>query len=283
MIVCSTAALSREICSLQKPSATASIALGRGISAGALMGGLLKGRQRVALKFEANGPLRKMIIEADSDGALRACCANPEAEVELLNGRWNVPALLGKAGFLTVSRDSGTGSPPYQGMVQLRSSEIGDDLALYLTESEQVPSAVGVGVQLGHDGEISHCGGFLVQAIPNRAAEEEINAVLARIESLPPITELLAEKGTEGLLQALMGDLEYRQLETRDLFFRCGCSREKVEQALHSLGADGLKEIRETDGQAHVTCEFCRQQYTFNSGELERLELLAGTAVRSMQ
>lgn len=275
VLVCSVTGLTKEICRLQQASATVSIALGRGLAAGALMGGLLKGEQSIALKFEGNGPMGKMIIEADGDGALRACCSNPSAEAEPVDGRWNIPGVLGKAGFLTVSKDLGTGGLPYQGMVQLHSSEIGEDLALYLTESEQTPSAVGVGALLDQEGEVSVCGGFLVQAIPNKAADEEINAMLERISTMRPISEILAESGTDGLLQALLSGIDYHRLESRELFFRCGCSREKVTQALYSLGADGIKELRESDGHAEITCEFCRQQYRLEEAELQSLELLA--------
>lgn len=275
VLVCTIAGLTGEICRLQQASATVCVTLGRGLAAGALMGGLLKGEQRIALKFEGNGPLGKMIIEADGDGALRACCGNPSAEAEPVNGRWNVAGVLGRAGFLTVSKDLGYGGLPYQGMVQLHSSEIGDDLALYLTESEQTPSAVGVSALLDQQGEIAVCGGFLVQAIPNKADDAEISALLERISSLRPISEILAESGTDGLLQTLLSGIEYHRLESKELFFRCGCNRDKVTQALHALGAEGIKELRESDGHAEVTCEFCRQQYRLEAAELQSLELLA--------
>lgn len=283
ILVCSVTELARKVCSLQQPSPTVSIALGRGLAAGALMGGLLKGAERIALKFEGNGPLQKMIIEAEGDGAVRGCVGNPAAEAEPVEGRWNVPGILGRAGFLTVAKDPGTGGEPYRGMVQLHSSEIGDDLALYLTESEQTPSAVGVGVSLDSEGEIAISGGFLVQAIPNKADESEINALMERIGRLEPISEILAEGGTETLLARLTGDLEYKRLETRELFFRCGCSRVKVEKVLFSLGAKGLREILENEGFAEVTCEFCRQAYRFEKEELQRMELLSALPAEPVQ
>ena len=119
VLVCDASQLAREICLLQQASPTASIALSRGLAGGALMGALLKNDQRTALKFEGNGPLRKMIIEADSDGAVRACAGNPAADLETVNGTWNVAGLIGRAGFLTVSKDLGIGGQPYQGVVQL--------------------------------------------------------------------------------------------------------------------------------------------------------------------
>jgi molecular chaperone Hsp33 len=273
ILVCSTTNLARHICSMQKASATVSIALGRGLAAGALMGGLLKGGQSVALKFEGNGPLEKMIIEAEGDGAVRGCVGNPAAEAEPLEGNWNVPGILGRAGFLTVARDSGSGGEPYRGMVQLQSSEIGDDLAAYLAESEQTPSAVGVAVSLDPAGKIAVCGGFLVQVLP-RADDSEIDAVMERIGRLKQVSALLAESGTDGLLAALMEDVPYNRLETRELFFRCGCSRSKVEQALYSLGSAGIREIIENEGFAEVTCEFCRQGYRFEKEELTQIEML---------
>jgi molecular chaperone Hsp33 len=277
ILACTAGNLAREICSLQQTSATVSVALGRGLAAGGLMGGLLKGNQRVAMKFEGNGPMAKMIIEAEGDGAVRGCVGNPAAEAEPVDGRWNVPGVLGKAGFLTVSKDLGMGGEPYHGMVQLQSSEIGDDLALYFTESEQTPSAVGLGVSLDGNGSIDLCGGFLLQALP-KADEAEISLLLERIAAMPPITRFLAEGGPESLLQYLVGEIPYTPLETRELFFRCGCSREKVERALHSLGASELRDMRQTDGHAEVTCEFCRQSYRFEADELERLAVLSEAA-----
>jgi len=270
ILACSISHLTREICGMQHTSATASIALGRGLAGGALMGALLKTGQRIALKFEGNGPLQKMIVEADADGAVRGCTGNPAAEAEPRDGRWNVPDLIGRAGFLTVTKDIGMGGEPYHGMVQLRSSEIGDDLAYYLTDSEQIPSAVGLGAGLDGEGRVSFCGGFLVQVLP-KAGDPELEAVMANIAALPPLVDMLQTGGPEALLGRLFGDIPYTLLESHDLFFRCGCSREKVERALLSLSKDELQDMIEKDGGADVTCEFCRQAYSFDAAELGRL------------
>lgn len=267
---CSAGDLAREICLLQQSSATASVALGRGLVAGALMGALLKSGQRVALKFEGNGPLRKLIVEADSDGAVRGCVGNPLAEAEPLEGKWNVAAVLGRAGFLTVSKDLGMGGEPYRGMVQLHTSEIGDDLAFYLSDSEQIPSAVGVGATVDEAACVAACGGFLIQALP-KAHESEIDEIMANIGALPPLTTLLQEGGPEQLLQQIFGNVPYTVLESHDVFFRCGCSREKVERALLSFDSGELKDMIERDGGAQVSCEFCRQPYQFDRAELEKL------------
>ena len=222
------------------------------------------------MKFEGNGPLRKMIIEADADGAVRGCAGNPFAEAEPIDGRWNVPGVLGRAGFLTVTKDIGMGGEPYHGMVQLRSSEIGDDLAYYLTDSEQIPSAIGLGAALDTDGLISTCGGFLVQTLP-KADNHEIDAIMANIATLPPLADMLRTGGPEALLGQLFGEIPYALLESHNLFFRCGCCREKVERALLSFNTDELRDMIEKDGGAEVTCEFCRQAYSFGTSDLERL------------
>lgn len=270
ILTCSVSSLAREISALQQTSATASIALGRGLAGGALMGALLKSGQRVAMKFEGNGPLRMMIIEADDDGAVRGCVGNPSAEAEPVDGRWNVPGVLGRAGFLTVTKDIGMGGEPYHGMVQLRSSEIGDDLAYYLTDSEQTPSAIGLGATLDTDGLMATCGGFLVQTLP-KADNHEIDAIMANITTLPPLAEMLQAGGPATLLGQLFGDIPYTLLESHDLFFRCGCNREKVERALLSFDSHELRDMIEKDGGAEVSCEFCRQAYSFGASDLAKL------------
>lgn len=270
MLACSAGKLAREICSLQQTSATASVALGQGLAGGALLGALLKQNQRIALKFEGNGPLHKLLIEADSDGALRGCVGNPAAEAVPLNGRWNVPGIIGRAGFLTVTKDLGLGGEPYRGMVQLRSSEIGDDLAYYLTDSEQVPSAVGVATALDSAGMVSVCGGFLVQALP-LADEADIEEVMARISVLPSLSGLLQVSGPKALLAGVFGDIPYTLLETHDIFFRCGCTLEKVESALLSLGPAELHDMVKQNEVTDVTCEFCRQTYHLDTSTIERL------------
>lgn len=274
ILACNATLLSREICTLQQASATASIALSRGLAGGALMGALLKSGQRTALKFEGNGPLRKMIIEADSDGAVRGCVGNPAADLEPVQGKWNVSGLIGRAGFLTVSSDLGVGGQPYQGVVQLVSSEVGDDLAYYLTDSEQTPSAVGLGAALADDGQIAVCGGFLVQALP-KADEGEIEKIMARIAGLPPLSKLLEDAGAEGVIKELFNDIPYTILESHDIFFRCGCGEEKVERALITLGSLELQDMRAKEDGAEVTCEFCRKIYRLGVAELDALIIKA--------
>jgi len=253
---------------------TASAALGRALTAGALMGALLKTGQRVALRFEGNGPLKKILVEADSNGAVRGCVGAPEVHLETPEGKLDVGNALGKAGFLTVTKDLGM-KEPYHGMVQLMSSEIAEDLALYLTESEQTPSAVGLGVFVEPENRVSAAGGFLIQALPG-ADGATIDRLMAHIEGLPPLTSLLREgKTPEQLLEELFKGIPFKTLEKRALAFRCSCSREKIESAVLSLGTGEIDDMIQRDGGAEVTCEFCRQVWRLDRDDLERLKAAA--------
>jgi molecular chaperone Hsp33 len=249
---------------------TASVALGRALTGGALMGALLKTGQRVALKFEGNGPLGKIMVEAASNGGVCGTVANPEVMVADSAGRLDVAGALGKAGFLTVTKDLGL-KEPYRGVVQLHSSEIGADLAHYFTESEQTPSAFGLGVFIAPDTTIGVAGGFLIQAMPPVAADL-VEQLMTRIEQLPPLSELL-RNGTnpEQLLELLFAGIPFDTLEKRALAFHCSCSRERTERALLSLGKTELAALLTEKGEAEVTCEFCRESYYFSGEELQRL------------
>jgi molecular chaperone Hsp33 len=249
---------------------TAAAALGRALTGGALLGAQLKTGQRLALKFEGNGPLKKIIVEAESNGAVCGYVAVPQVNMVDKKGKLDVGGALGRAGFLTVTKDLGL-KEPYRGMVQLYTSEIAEDIAYYLTGSEQIPSAVGLGVFVGPDNQVSVAGGFLIQTLPP-ADNELVDRLMAHIEQLPPITQLLRDgKTPEQLLELLFSGIPYKTLEKRALSFRCTCSREKVERTLISLGATEIADVIERDGGAEVTCEFCREAYSFSRDELEGL------------
>jgi molecular chaperone Hsp33 len=185
-------------------------------------------------------------------------------------GKLDVGGALGRAGFLTVTKDLGL-KEPYKGMVQLYTSEIAEDIAYYLTESEQIPSAVGLGVFVQPDNSVSASGGFLIQSLPP-ADERVIDMLMERIGRMPPVTQFLREGGTpETLLESLFADIPFMTLEKRELAFLCTCTREKIEQVLISLGSRELSDIVEREGNTEVTCEFCRQVYPFSREDLERL------------
>jgi len=269
-LACVTTELVREACRRHGTYPTASAALGRALSAGALMGALLKTGQRVALKFEGNGPLKKILVEAESNGEVRGTVGVPEVHMVTAEGKLDVAGALGRAGFLTVTRDLGL-KEPYRGMVQLLSGEIAEDLALYLTESEQTPSAVGLGVFVEEDGQVSAAGGFLIQALPG-ADDETLDRLMGQIEKLPPLTSLLRQGMTpEGVLDTLFAGIPRKTLEKRALAFHCSCSREKIERVLLSLGPAEIAEMARNEGGTEVNCEFCRQVWRLGQEELELL------------
>jgi len=268
-VICAATDLVREACLRHHTSPTATVALGRALSGGALMGALLKGDQRVALKFEGNGPLGKILVEARSDGAVCGYVGNPMADLPPKDGRFDVAGLLGRAGLLTVTKDLLL-REPYSGTVLLRTSEIGEDLAFYLAESEQVPSAVGVGVRLDENLEVLAAGGFLIQALP-LSDKSDVEGVITRISALSPLDWLLRDQSA---LEDILTDLLQTPvdlLENRPLAFRCGCSRERVRQALIALGREGIESLIEEQGGADVRCEFCGDSYRLEAEDLERL------------
>jgi molecular chaperone Hsp33 len=249
---------------------TASAALGRALTGGALMGALLKNGQRVALKFEGNGPLQKIVVEAESNGLVRGYVGVPAVNLPPRNRKLDVSGALGKAGLLTVTKDLRM-KEPYMGIVQLYSGEIAEDLAFYLVESEQIPSAVGLGVFVEPDGEVTAAGGFLIQSLPP-ANENLIDKLAGHIKKLPPITELVRSgKTPEDLLGLIFTDIPVTILEKYALAFRCSCSRERVEKALISLGWQELAALLEQQEETVVTCEFCHENYGFSRENLARL------------
>jgi molecular chaperone Hsp33 len=269
-LACVTTELVNEACRRHGTWPTAAAALGRALTAGTLMGALLKTGQRTALRFEGNGPLKKILVEADSNGAVRGCVGVPEVNLLTPDGKLDVGRALGKAGFLTVTKDLGM-KDPYRGMVQLLSGEIAEDLALYLTESEQTPSAVGLGVFVEPDKLVSVAGGFLIQSLPP-GDEDTVEKLMQHIDTMPPLTQLLREgKTPEEILASLFDGIPYQTLEKRALAYQCTCSKDKIEQALVSLGKEELADMVAKKEETEVTCEYCRQVWKLTREDLERL------------
>ncbi|WP_028576439.1 Hsp33 family molecular chaperone HslO [Desulfomicrobium escambiense] len=269
-MACLTTATVGEACVRHRTSPTASVALGRALTGGVLLGALLKGRQRVALKFEGNGPLGKIVVEADPMCLVHGYVGNPGADLPLRDGRFDIPGALGRAGLLTVTKDLQLKSP-YQGVVNLVSSEIAEDIAYYLTESEQTPSAMGLTTIPDDQGGIAVAGGFLLQSLPP-ANDAALETLTARIAAMPPLARLLFDgAGPKDILDHIFGDIPYEILGHQDVAFHCGCSRDRIEQALITLGVDEIKSLAERGEDTVITCEFCREPYAFTPADLRRL------------
>ncbi len=272
-VAAATKNLTEKIRRLQETDPTATIALGRLVAGAALMGALLKGDQRLALMIEGNGPLQRLHAETDAYGHVRGSIKNPTAGLPPKEDRFDVAGAVGRAGFLHVVKDLGL-KEPYRGMVQLYSSEIAEDLAYYLTTSEQIPSTVGLGVALDQDFAIAAAGGFLVQAMPD-GDPELIPLLEKRLRHLPPIASLLRQgQSPLQVLEGLFQDIPFTvQLET-PLEFRCTCNLAQVTAMLRALPADEIRAMIEEDQGATVTCEFCKQRYHFTAEELSALPQL---------
>ncbi len=269
-IACITSNLSRFACTQHGTSTLGSIILSQALSAGALVGGLIKQKERIGLKYEGNGPIKKILVETDSYGAIRGYIGNPNAELE--KGK-SLNDAIGKAGLLTVIKDLGL-KEPYQGTVHLVSGNIGKDLAYYFINSEQIPTAIGVNSDLDDNGQICCCGGFLVQSLPKKGGkgsnEANVEAVIERINQLSLKNYLAKNKTPEDIIDFIFSEVPYDILQVTDLTFKCICSKEKLKRALISLGEKDIKSLIQ-EGGAETICEYCRKKYNFDINELENL------------
>jgi molecular chaperone Hsp33 len=262
-----TTALVEEVRRRQQTDPTATVAVGRLATAAALMGSLLKGRQRIGLTVEGNGPLQRLHAEADADGHVRATVKVPVAGLPPRDGRFDVAGAVGRAGFLHVVKDLDL-KEPYRGMVQLVSSEIAEDLAYYFTTSEQTPSSVALGVELGQQAQVAAAGGFLVQLMPD--ADDVLAERLAeRLGSLPPTTTLLRQgHSPEAVIERLLEGFPYQTLGKTPVSFACTCSQEQTLSLLRTLGAAELDSLIKEANGAEVTCEYCKQVHTVTHAAL---------------
>ena len=186
------------------------------------------------------------------------------------DGKLHVSGALGTEGFLTVFKDVGL-DEPYQGIVKLRTGEIAEDIAGYFAESEQIPSAVGLGVFVEADGCVSAAGGFLIQTLPP-SEDQTIDQLIINIRKIGAVTDVLRDgKNPEDLVAMLFEGIPYENLEKKGLSFRCGCNRDRIERVLISLGCGELKHMLEEHGEAEVGCEFCGAKYRFSGEQLARL------------
>jgi molecular chaperone Hsp33 len=270
-LACITTDLVAEACRRHDIGPVATVALGRALTANLLLAALLKDDQRVMLKFEGNGPLGKIITEGFCTGEVRGYVKHPHADVPFKNGIIDVAAGLGKAGLLTVTKDIGA-KQNYEGTVQLYTSEIGEDVAFYLTESEQIPSAIGVGVQVDNTGTIISAGGFLVQSLPP-SDEDLIASLETNIKELGSVTNLIQQgKTPDDILEVLFGEIPHRTLLTQALRYQCSCSEEKMKQVLFTLDKEDLINLKEEqpDG-VEVRCDFCANTYQFGTAALQEI------------
>lgn len=261
-----------EAAKIHKLSKTTSAALGRVLTAAAIIGSWQKNeKDSITLSINGNGPAGKIVATCKNDGYVKGYVTNPGADLPTreADGKIDVAGIVGE-GNLTLVMDTGM-KKPYTGTVNLTTGEIAEDLAVYFLQSDQVPSAVGLGVLVDVDYSIKAAGGFIIQLMPD-ATEEQISKLEENLKGLPSVTSILDEyHDAEKLIEILMKDIDFKILEKREITYKCNCSREKVEDAIVSVGPKEIEDILREDKKAEVSCYFCDKVYNFDESDLERM------------
>jgi len=282
-----------EACRRHRTFPTASAALGRVLTGGLLLGSGVKDLETLTVHFDCEGPIGNIIAQADPRGNVRGYVSNPEADSAKMNerGKLDVRAVVG-GGKLYVTRDAGFEiglmKEPYRGMVPIVSGEIGEDFAYYLAKSEQVNSAVSLGVLMTVNGDakpngngaaefsldqlrVAAAGGYIVQMMPS--TDESLAAHLERnIAAAPYATDMVRDGLSPiDMLRTVLGDLELQVLEEKEPRFYCQCSRERALLIISALGQEEVKDMLEKDGGAELICHFCNEAYQLSGEELAGL------------
>ena len=252
-------------------SPTACAALGRTLCGASMLGELMKEADAsLTIRVNGGGPAGSVIAVSDSEGNARGYVQNPQADLPTrADGKLDVGGLVGRDGMLTVSRDIGL-KEPYVGSVELVTGEIGEDLAQYMVESEQIPSAVGLGVLIDTDKSVKAAGGFIVQLMPG-APENLIEKLETNILFMDQLTTVLSEDGVDAVISQVLFSLDPREAERHGVEYRCTCSRERVAEALRSVGEAELRSMAAEGRDAEVSCQFCDKVYRFTPEDLTGL------------
>lgn len=256
---------------IHNTSPVATAALGRSLSAGAMMGSMMKGEQDLlTLQIRGDGPLGGITVTADSKAQVKGYVNEPAVLIPAnAKGKLDVSGAIGK-GMLQVIRDLGM-KEPYVGQTELQTGEIAEDLTYYFATSEQIPSSVGLGVLLNRDNTVRQSGGFIIQLMPY-TEEKVIDALEKRLAGMNSVTELLDQGLTpEGILEELLGEFGLTVNDTIPTAFSCNCSKERVEKAIISIGSKEIREMIRDGKPIEVKCHFCNEAYTFTIEELKEI------------
>lgn len=268
---CTTRELVERARQVHNTSPVVTAALGRLLSAGAMMGDMLKGeRDLLTLQIRGDGPLQGLTVTADSKANVKGYPEVPDVILPAnAAGKLDVGGAVGR-GNLSVIKDMGL-KEPYVGQTLLQTGEIADDLTYYFTTSEQVPSSVGLGVLMNRDNTVRQAGGFILQLMPF-AEEDVIGRLEENLNRVQSVTALLDAGNTpEQMLEILLEGLEPVMNGTAETAFSCNCSRQKIEKVLISLGKQEIRDMIEEGQEVEVNCHFCNSGYRFSVKELEEL------------
>ena len=271
-VAVSTRELTERARQIHRTLPVATAALGRTLAAASMMGNMLKDEgSSLTLQIKGGGPLGRILVVSDNEGNVRGTVDNPAVDIPLRpDGKLDVGTAVGCDGTLTVIRDLNM-KEPYVGSVGLLGGEIAEDLAAYFVESEQIPTACGLGVLVNRDQSVLSAGGYLIQLLPG-AGEEVISKVEGGIMAAGSVTAMLQKNADpEEMLRLTLSDFELEILETTPIEYRCDCSRQRMERALISMGREELRSLIDEQGQAELRCQFCDNVQTFTREQLEGL------------
>ena len=271
-VAVTTRALTERARQIHKTLPVGTAALGRTLAAASMMGNALKDSgASLTLQIKGGGPLGTVMAVSDNEGNVRGYVTNPQVDLPLRpDGKLDVGAAVGSEGTLTVIKDLNM-KEPYIGSVELLGGEIAEDLAAYFVESEQIPTACALGVLVDRDQSVRAAGGYIIQLLPG-AGEDVIARVEGSVMAAGPVTGLLdRESSPEALLRTVLSDFEVEILETAPVEYRCYCSRDRVERALISMGAEELEDMLAQQGGCELGCQFCDTVYSFSAQDLREL------------
>lgn len=267
-----TTGLVEEAREIHDTTPVATAALGRTLTAAAMMGLMLKGdKNKLSIQISGDGPLKQILAVADAKGNVKGYVAEPYVDLPLReDGKLDDGKAVGKNGKIVVIKDLGL-KEPYIGQAPLVSGEIAEDITAYFAYSEQQPSAVGLGVLVDRDYTVKAAGGFILQLMPE-ADNKIIERLEKRLSEIPSITTMIQDEADgKKILENVLEGFDIEILEQTEVRLVCDCSEERLEKALISVGAEELQKMIEEDGRAELICHFCNTKYHFDKEHLERL------------
>lgn len=247
---------------------TSAAAFGRLLTTSIIMGAMYKGDQELTIRVEGDGPLGGMVATTNAHGEVRGYVGNNHVFLQYNSGKLNVGQAVGN-GFIHVTKDLKV-RDMFTSSSEIQTGEIAEDFAYYFTASEQIPSAVGLGVLVNDDNSIISSGGFILQVMPG-CKSETIDKIEKALKEIKPVSELIKDNFTpEMIIQEIAKD-DFKLLEELDLNYKCNCSREKFEKGLISLGVEELEKLKEEEDEVEVVCQFCSTKYDFTNDDLDSL------------
>ena len=267
-----TTDLVNEAVTMHQCAPTAAAAFGRMLTAGTLMGTMLKSKEdSLTIEINGGGEAKGVLVTAQADSSVKGYIGNPNVDLPAnCKGKLDVSSAIGMDCYLRVIKDMGL-REPYVGQVPIYTGEIGDDLAYYYTVSEQTPSAVGLGVLVDIDMSVMAAGGFIIQMMPG-AEELLADMITYRLEEIPSITEFITKgMSIEEILEFIFEDMDLKINEEIKPTYKCDCSRERVERALLSIGKKDLEELYNEGKTEEINCHFCNKNYEFNNEDIKEL------------